>query len=49
MDIIVSDITHKDVTVVWTTEMPLEIEVVKSQHKVWEYQWLEIVGHAHWP
>ena len=42
-------IFHKDVTVACTTEMPLEIELVKAQFKVWEYQWVETVGNPHWP
>jgi hypothetical protein len=42
-------IFHKDVTVAGTTEMPLEIELVKAQFKVWEYQWVETFGHPHWP
>ncbi len=28
---------------------PWEIELVKAQFKVWEYQWVEIVGNSHWP
>jgi hypothetical protein len=29
--------------------MPLEIELVKAQFKVWEYKWVETVGNPHWP
>ncbi len=29
--------------------MPLEIELVKAQFKVWEYQWVKTVGNPHWP
>ena len=32
-----------------TTEMPLPIELVKAQLKVWEYKCVLIVGKPHWP
>ena len=34
-----------------TTEMPLPIELVKAQLKVWEYKWVQTVGNPepHWP
>ena len=43
------DIQYKDVTVACTTEMPLPIETVKAQLKVWEYKCVLIVGNPHWP
>ena len=43
------DIQYQDVTVACTTEMPLPIELVKAQLKVWEYKCVLIVGNPHWP
>ena len=39
------------VTVLCTMEMPLPIELVKAQLKVWEYKWVQTVGNPepHWP